>query len=157
MMFAQWQNLLMTHFSECIPIDEQCMTIHWSAGSSFPCFPPFLSLDNQFNTALFLSCLFSPTHFWSLYCLLAPPLLNCNTSHFTHRLVLSSPGSFNISINFSETAGCITSWKIESSRFMPSEKCYIQSTCPVIQIMFFIFCKLPLKNFYFCRTRQTER
>ena len=76
--------------------------IFFSLLSSFP----FVSLDNQFNTALFLSCLFSPTHFWSLYCLLAPPLLNCNTSHFTHRPVLSPSGSFNISVNFSETARC---------------------------------------------------
>ena len=67
---------------------------------------PFLSLDNQFTTALFLSNIFSPTHFWSLYLLLALPPLNCNTSHFTHRPVLSPPCSSNVSVNFSETAGC---------------------------------------------------
>jgi hypothetical protein len=67
---------------------------------------PFPSLDNQLNTALFLSCLFCPTHFWSLYLLLVPPPPNCNISHFTHRPVLSPPGSSNTSVNFSEAAGC---------------------------------------------------
>jgi hypothetical protein len=83
----------------------RCLATH--NYTSFPCFSPFLSFHWIISLIQPSSYhVFCPTHFWSLCLHLVPPPPNCKTSHFTHRPVLSPPGSSNTTVNFSEAAGC---------------------------------------------------